>query len=94
MDAVFFVNSGSEATDLALRLARTYTGRKDVLCMEGGYHGVTTASEYVLVSKLHHQFHPFKFAIMIFSRCDLFANHNYGYLHDFGFDRSARFPPR
>ncbi len=47
LDSILFVNSGSEATDLALRVARTATGRKDVLCMEGGYHGVTTASDEI-----------------------------------------------
>ena len=35
----FFVNSGSEANDLALRLAWAYTGQKDVLVLEGAYHG-------------------------------------------------------
>ncbi len=35
----FFVNSGSEANDLALRLARTYTGQTDTICVDVGYHG-------------------------------------------------------
>lgn len=35
----FFVNSGSEANDLALRLAWAYTGQRDVLVLEGAYHG-------------------------------------------------------
>lgn len=35
----FFVCSGSEANDLALRLARTYTGQKDVVIVDGAYHG-------------------------------------------------------
>lgn len=35
----FFVNSGSEANDLALRLARTYTGRYDTICLDVAYHG-------------------------------------------------------
>ena len=39
----FFVNSGSEANDLALRLARAYTGQKDMLVLEGGYHGNLTS---------------------------------------------------
>lgn len=39
----FFVNSGSEANELALRLARTYTGRYDMLTVEGGYHGHTSS---------------------------------------------------
>ncbi|GAX83047.1 hypothetical protein CEUSTIGMA_g10473.t1 [Chlamydomonas eustigma] len=47
LDQVFLVNSGSEATDLAMRLARTYTGRRDVICLEGAYHGITTASDEV-----------------------------------------------
>lgn len=39
----FFVNSGSEANDLALTLARVHTGRFDVLSMRNGYHGMTQA---------------------------------------------------
>eukprot|EP00658_Telonema_sp_P-2_P072017 TRINITY_DN61207_c0_g1_i1.p1 TRINITY_DN61207_c0_g1~~TRINITY_DN61207_c0_g1_i1.p1 ORF type:complete len:477 (+),score=114.89 TRINITY_DN61207_c0_g1_i1:186-1616(+) len=37
----FFVNSGSEANDLALRLARAHTGNKDVVVVDRGYHGHT-----------------------------------------------------
>lgn len=37
----FFVNSGSEANDLALTLARLHTGRFDLLTMRNGYHGLT-----------------------------------------------------
>ncbi len=39
----FFVNSGSEANELALRLARTHTGRKEIIVLEGAYHGNTTS---------------------------------------------------
>ncbi|XP_046584769.1 5-phosphohydroxy-L-lysine phospho-lyase-like isoform X1 [Haliotis rubra] len=35
----FFLNSGSEANDLALRLARCYTKNEDVLCLDRAYHG-------------------------------------------------------
>ena len=35
----FFVCSGSEANDLALRLARTHTGQTDVIVVDGAYHG-------------------------------------------------------
>ncbi len=38
----FFVNSGSEANELALRLARVYSGRQDLIVLEGAYHGNTT----------------------------------------------------
>ena len=36
---VFLTNSGSEANDLALRLARAHLGRRETLVFEGGYHG-------------------------------------------------------
>ena len=39
LSVCFFVNSGSEANDLALRLARAYTGQKDMLVLDGAYHG-------------------------------------------------------
>jgi 4-aminobutyrate aminotransferase-like enzyme/Ser/Thr protein kinase RdoA (MazF antagonist) len=37
----YFLNSGSEANELALRLARTHTGREDVIVLEHAYHGNT-----------------------------------------------------
>ncbi|HET8925455.1 MAG TPA: aminotransferase class III-fold pyridoxal phosphate-dependent enzyme [Candidatus Acidoferrum sp.] len=37
----FFINSGSEANELALRLARAHTGREDVIVLEHAYHGHT-----------------------------------------------------
>jgi glutamate-1-semialdehyde 2,1-aminomutase len=39
IDLVRFVNSGTEATMSALRLARAFTGREMVLKFDGGYHG-------------------------------------------------------
>ncbi|MDH3698592.1 MAG: aminotransferase class III-fold pyridoxal phosphate-dependent enzyme [Flavobacteriaceae bacterium] len=44
LNKVFFVNSGSAATDLALRLARTFTERKNIMVLEEGYHGNTQAA--------------------------------------------------
>jgi 4-aminobutyrate aminotransferase-like enzyme len=41
LQVCFFVNSGTEANELALRLAQTHTGQKDLLVMEGAYHGHT-----------------------------------------------------
>lgn len=43
LSVVFLVNSGSEANELALRLARTHTGSEDFLVVDGGYHGNTGA---------------------------------------------------
>ncbi|WP_255447382.1 aminotransferase class III-fold pyridoxal phosphate-dependent enzyme [Schumannella soli] len=50
LDTVFFVNSGSEATDLAIRLAMAATGRRDVIAMREAYHGWTYASDAVSTS--------------------------------------------
>ncbi|MEE3001201.1 MAG: aminotransferase class III-fold pyridoxal phosphate-dependent enzyme [Planctomycetota bacterium] len=41
LDTCFMVNSGTEANELALRLARAATGAKDVLVLDGAYHGHT-----------------------------------------------------
>ncbi|HKK90514.1 MAG TPA: aminotransferase class III-fold pyridoxal phosphate-dependent enzyme, partial [Desulfobacteraceae bacterium] len=38
----FFVNSGSEANELSLRLARAHSGGKDMITPDHGYHGNTT----------------------------------------------------
>ena len=38
----YVLNSASEANELALRLARTHTGREDVIVLESAYHGHTT----------------------------------------------------
>jgi len=37
----YFVNSGSEANELALRLARAHTAREDIIVLEHAYHGHT-----------------------------------------------------
>ncbi|HSB09276.1 MAG TPA: aminotransferase class III-fold pyridoxal phosphate-dependent enzyme [Blastocatellia bacterium] len=39
----FFVNSGSEANELALRLARAHTKAKEIICVDVAYHGNTTS---------------------------------------------------
>ena len=41
LDTVFFVCTGSEANDLAYRIAQNYTKSKDVLVMDNAYHGHT-----------------------------------------------------
>lgn len=41
LDYGFLVNSGSEANELAIRLARAYTNNHDIVVMEGAYHGHT-----------------------------------------------------
>ncbi len=43
LSVVHFVNSGSEANELAIRMAKTYTGQQDMIAVEVGYHGNTGA---------------------------------------------------
>jgi 4-aminobutyrate aminotransferase / (S)-3-amino-2-methylpropionate transaminase / 5-aminovalerate transaminase len=41
LDKVFFLSTGAEATEAALRVARRYTGKQEVLGFYGGFHGRT-----------------------------------------------------
>ncbi|MEP0545663.1 MAG: aspartate aminotransferase family protein [Rhodothermales bacterium] len=41
---VFFCNSGTEANETALKLARAFTGRPAIVAMTGGFHGRTLGS--------------------------------------------------
>ncbi|MBV0926322.1 aminotransferase class III-fold pyridoxal phosphate-dependent enzyme [Halomicroarcula limicola] len=43
LDRVLFVNSGSEATDVAWRLAKAATGNNGAIVSENAYHGITDA---------------------------------------------------
>ena len=47
LDRVFFVNSGAEANENALRMACMTTGRKKVLAITNGFHGRTAAAAAV-----------------------------------------------
>ena len=47
LDRVFFVNSGAEANENALRMAMKATGRKKVLAITQGFHGRTAAAATV-----------------------------------------------
>lgn len=69
VDMVRFVNSGTEATTAAVRLARGYTGRDDVAIMAGGYHG---AQPTTLVDGLGESARPSSPGIP-----DAFASHSF-----------------
>jgi 4-aminobutyrate aminotransferase-like enzyme len=45
LSAVIYVNSGSEANDVAFRMAKAWTGHTGGLCMDYAYHGITDAVE-------------------------------------------------
>jgi 4-aminobutyrate aminotransferase-like enzyme/Ser/Thr protein kinase RdoA (MazF antagonist) len=42
LSVCYFTNSGTEANELAIRMARTYTQSKEILVMQWGYHGNST----------------------------------------------------
>ncbi len=44
MDRVFFINSGSEANEAAMKIARKATGRTHIVAVEGDFHGRTLGS--------------------------------------------------
>jgi 4-aminobutyrate aminotransferase-like enzyme/Ser/Thr protein kinase RdoA (MazF antagonist) len=55
LNKVFLVNSGSEASDLALRMARYHTRKKKVAVLEHGYHGHTQAGMDISSYKFNHK---------------------------------------
>ncbi|MDE1172103.1 MAG: aminotransferase [Parvibaculaceae bacterium] len=50
LDTVFLVNSGTEANDLALRLAWAFSGARDMLCVLEAYHGWSVATDAISTS--------------------------------------------
>ena len=48
----FYVNSGSEATDNAIKIARKYTGRQNILALNKGFHGRSLAALSVTSSNV------------------------------------------
>lgn len=60
LDSVAFSNSGSEAVEAALRLARQATGRANIITFHGGFHGRTVGAASLTSSaaKVRTGFHP------------------------------------
>ncbi|PPQ79137.1 hypothetical protein CVT25_002870 [Psilocybe cyanescens] len=51
LDSFFFWNSGSEAVEAAIKMARWFTKRQNIICMQGAYHGRTFGAMAVTKSK-------------------------------------------
>ncbi|KAF9472060.1 acetylornithine aminotransferase [Pholiota conissans] len=51
LDSFFFWNSGSEAVEAALKMAKLFTNRQNIICMQGAYHGRTFGAMAVTKSK-------------------------------------------
>jgi 4-aminobutyrate aminotransferase len=55
LDTVMFLNSGSEAIDGALKLARRVTGRPGIVAFRGGFHGRTWGATSVTSSNINYR---------------------------------------
>lgn len=53
LNQVFFVNSGSEAVEGALKLAKRFTGRHELICFNNAYHGSTHGALSVMGSEVY-----------------------------------------
>jgi alanine-glyoxylate transaminase / (R)-3-amino-2-methylpropionate-pyruvate transaminase len=69
LDVTYFVNSGSEANDLAIQIARAFTGNHDVIALRNAYHGASPFSNTLtshsnwkypvnVSSGIHHAINP------------------------------------
>lgn len=59
LDAVYFVNSGSEANEGAIKLAKRHTGRTEIISFKNAYHGGTHGALSVLGNEsLKYAFRP------------------------------------
>jgi len=55
LDSVYFVNSGAEAIEGAIKLARRYTGRKQLIACKNAYHGSTTGAMSLMSCETYRQ---------------------------------------
>lgn len=59
LDCVYFVNSGSEATEGAMKLAKRHTGRREIVACRNAYHGSTQgAASLMSPTDFTQAFHP------------------------------------
>ena len=57
LDTFFFSNSGAEAVEASMKLARAATGREVVICFQGSFHGRTTGALAITNSKARYRLH-------------------------------------
>lgn len=59
LNSVYYVNSGSEATEGAMKLAKRFTGRGEIISAYNAYHGSTQGSASLISDKYFTQpYHP------------------------------------
>lgn len=75
LSMVYFVNSGSEANDLAMLMARVYTENFDIITLRNGYHGMSIGS-MALTSQSNWKYHiPSNFGIHHALNADVYRGH-------------------
>jgi alanine-glyoxylate transaminase/(R)-3-amino-2-methylpropionate-pyruvate transaminase len=61
---VYFTNSGTEANELALMMARLYTGYHDIISIRNGYHGNAT-STMGATAQFYHKFNVVQVTVFL-----------------------------
>lgn len=67
IDRFFFANSGAEATEAAVKLAKAATGRPNVIVFQGSFHGRTHLAMAMTTSKTvyRHLYHPLPSGVFV-----------------------------
>jgi len=55
LDTVYFTNSGTEATEGAMKIAKKYTGRREIIAAENAYHGSTQGALSLIGNPTYHR---------------------------------------
>ncbi|WP_090631796.1 aspartate aminotransferase family protein [Parapedobacter indicus] len=55
LDIVYFTNSGTEATEGAMKIAKKYTGRREIIAAEKAYHGSTQGALSLMGNPEYHR---------------------------------------
>jgi LysW-gamma-L-lysine/LysW-L-ornithine aminotransferase len=68
LDAAFLSNSGAEANEVAIKLAKKFTGKKTIIAMKGGFHGKTAGALSATWNKKYKE--PFEPLLQTFKHVD------------------------
>jgi len=77
IDTVFFLNSGSEAIEGAIKLARRVTGRPGIVAFRGAFHGRTTGAAAITSSNINYRigYEPFLPSVYLTAYPSVYREH-------------------